>query len=228
MPVLMLEAAAPTPLGAALLDALKRQGIAMDRVLGRVQFTAALERSRYLCVLLDLGARDDDLDSALDAILSHRPELPLIAVARRDGAAERIAWLQRGADDVVSADVQTDELVARIGALTRRARSRTDPRPLVHGPLALHPERRAATWRGEAVALTGGECALLECLVRGARQAHTRDALHAALNAERAAPAASNTVDVHVHALRRKLHPQLIRTVRGIGYRIADAEVFER
>ena len=89
--------------------------------------------------------------------------------------------------------------------------------PLTHGALKLHPARRTATWNGNVVPLTNKEFWLLETLVRKKDQVSTRARLEEALYGW-GEEIDSNAVEVYIHYLRRKFHPELIKTIRGVGY----------
>jgi DNA-binding response OmpR family regulator len=221
MRVLMWEMQRTTALGSALGAELARHAIELDRVRSQAQFDAALDSAAHDCVVLQAAAAAEHGGPPVPEVL------PVIVVAASDDAAQRIAWLERGADDAVAHDVDPAELAARVAVAIRREQRRGAPQVIVHGPLALDPSQRSATWHGDAVALTQKEYALLDHLVRGARQVHTRDALHEALGGD-AADRNSNAVDVHVHALRSKFGASLIRTVRGAGYRISDAAALSK
>jgi DNA-binding response OmpR family regulator len=221
MRVLMWELQRTTALGSALGAALARHAIEFDRVRSQGQFDAALDSAAYDCIVLQAAAAAENGGPPLPDVLRG---LPLIVVAAADDAAQRIAWLEHGADDAVAPDVDPAELAARVAVAIRREQHRSAPPLIVHGPLTLDPSQRSATWHGDVVTLTQKEYALLDHLVRGARQVHTRDALHEALGGD-AADRNSNAVDVHVHALRSKFGASLIRTIRGAGYRINDAAV---
>lgn len=221
MTVLMLEIASAANLGAALDRALVARHIDMDRVRLRAQFLDARQRCTYDVCILDVQHGDSEM--LFVELEKEASRTPAIVVLPTDNAADRIAWLDRGADDVVVRVIDVGELAARVAAAIRRARTAAAPRPLVHGALALDPQRRSATWRGNAVSVTKKEYALLERLVHGAKEVHSRDALHACLCDDDDAQRASNAVDVHVHSLRSKFHASLIRTVRGAGYRIGEA-----
>lgn len=222
---LMLEGTRSASFGDALAKALRKRSIEVDLARTMAQARAALAAADYACVVIDVGPNAPEGPALFDALLDRQTGWPLIVVGAGQGPRDRTAWIDRGADDALDTAADADELAARVAAVIRRGGARIRPRPLRHGPLVLEPEQRNVTWKGQAVSLTNKEFALLEILVRGAHQVHSRDALHTALCGEDR-QRASNAVDVYVHALRRKLHTQLIRTLRGAGYRIADSSAF--
>jgi DNA-binding response OmpR family regulator len=144
----------------------------------------------------------------------------------RDTVGDRVTGLDAGADDYLVKPFAFAELAARVRALGRRAAPGAHrPGPvLAAGPIVLDEATRTVTVGGAPVDLSPREHSLLECLLRHAGQALTRDQLldHAWPYGVAVTP---NAVDAYVHYLRQKLGPagELIRTIRGVGYRLADA-----
>lgn len=209
--------------GAALHQSLRGAGFAADWARCGGDVAPALAATAYDCVLLDLNLPDLPGEDALRAIRAHDAAQSLIVLTARGGVMDRIRLLDLGADDYLTKPVDLAEVAARVRAVTRRAQAARPEAPLEHGPLRLDATRRAVTWRDEPVAVTHKEFSLLEAFVRGHRRVHTRAALEAALY-EPGEEAASNTIEVYIHFLRRKFDTRLIRTVRGAGYQIAPAE----
>jgi two-component system response regulator QseB len=127
-----------------------------------------------------------------------------------------------GADDYLVKPFDLDELLARARAVIRRRTGRASPR-IVHGALVLDPARREVSFRGEPVVLSAREFAVLEALMQEPGAVVSREKLEDAVYGWGSEPG-SNTVEVHLHHLRRKLEPGLIRNVRGVGYRVALVE----
>jgi two-component system, OmpR family, response regulator MprA len=139
---------------------------------------------------------------------------PILMLTARDAVADRVAGLEAGADDYLVKPFAVPELVARLRALTRRGRS-TDS-VLAYADLTLDVAARSATRSGRAIELTGREAALLELLLREAGRTVTRDRALDEIWDDAAEP---NVVDRYITRLRRKLgDPQLLRTLRGIGF----------
>jgi DNA-binding response OmpR family regulator len=134
----------------------------------------------------------------------------------RDAVDDRIKGLDTGADDYVVKPVDLDELAARLRALVRR--SRGEPSPVLEiGVLLIDPAARTVSFRGERVDLQAKEFNLLHEFALNAGRVLTREQIQQRLYAW-GDEVESNTVEVHIHHLRRKLAPALIRTVRGVGY----------
>jgi len=143
----------------------------------------------------------------------------VLIVTARDAVADRVAGLDAGADDYLVKPFELTEMEARIRALLRRSAGRADP-VVAFGEIELHPVTREVRVRGEPVALSPREYALLEALLARPGAVLSRAQLEEKLygwNEE----VESNAVEVHIHALRRKLGADSIRNVRGVGWMIA-------
>ena len=148
--------------------------------------------------------------------------VPVILLTARDNETDRVVGLELGGDDYVPKPFRPRELAARIRAVLRRS-DRADAPPaapeLRVGDVALHAGTRLASRGGRALDLTSAEFDLLECLLRQAGSAVSRDALAAAALGRQNAAGLDRNVDTLVSKLRRKLGPDdLIRTVRNVGY----------
>jgi two-component system OmpR family response regulator/two-component system response regulator QseB len=147
---------------------------------------------------------------------------PVLILTARDAVEDRIKGLDGGADDYLVKPFDLHELAARLRALIRRSRGQAAP--LLHlGALALDPAARRVEHRGEALELSPREFALLHELMLNAGRVLSREQLSERLYAW-GEEIESNAIDVHIHHLRRKLAPELIRTVRGVGYLMPRAE----
>jgi two-component system, OmpR family, alkaline phosphatase synthesis response regulator PhoP len=151
--------------------------------------------------------------------------LPIIMLTARTEEADRIVGLELGADDYVTKPFSPSELVARVGALLRRAQrwAESGDAVLAYGPIALDRERHLVTDGGQAVRLTAKEFLLLEYLLQHRGRVLSRDLLLTDVWGYRYT-GGTRTVDVHVRRLREKI-PVLgaaIETVKQFGYRLAD------
>jgi len=163
--------------------------------------------------------------------LRARSDVPVIVLTARGEEADRVMGLEQGADDYLAKPFSPRELLARIRAVTRRARGRAGPalRPLRVGGLVIDPSARTVTLRGQAVDLTAYEFALLRALAERAGRVLSRDQLMEIARGS-SEDAFDRSVDVHVSRLRHKLgddpkRPRLLKTVRGAGYVLASEEV---
>jgi two-component system, OmpR family, copper resistance phosphate regulon response regulator CusR len=176
-----------------------------------------LERDEFELVILDIGLPDRDGFDVLRTLRRHGTRVPVIILtARRD--RDVVAYLEGGADDYMEKPFRFEELLARI---RRRLRTPdgTHERVLSSGDLRLDVLTRRATIGERRVDLTGREFALLETLLRHADQVLTREQLLSHVWGYDFDPG-SNVVNVYVNSLRRKLGPDVIDSVRGVGYRL--------
>ena len=148
---------------------------------------------------------------------------PILMLTARDTTADKVRGLDSGADDYLVKPFQFDELLARLRALLRRPSEVEEP-VLTRGHLALDPARRLVTNGGQHIAITGVEFAILELLLRRSPAIVSREVIGRHAWPEAGAEIGSNTIDVHMANLRRKLagaEVQLL-TVRGSGYRLLE------
>jgi two-component system response regulator QseB len=173
----------------------------------------------YDAVVLDMMLPRQSGFQVLRSIRSRKASLPVVILTARDSVQDRIAGLDAGADDYLVKPYDLDELSARIRAVVRRKTGRAESTIRVGG-LEIDTAAKRVTWRGRPVELSAREYALLEALALRPGAHLTRGQLEERLYGWDE-EIASNAVEVHVHALRRKLDPALIRTVRGLGYTLA-------
>ena len=206
-------------LGDALQAGLREAGHAVDWLRDGVAAEAALAAEQFAAVVLDLGLpRLSGLD-LLRRIRARGDRTPVIVLTARDAVDDRVRGLDLGADDYLVKPVALAELDARVRAVTRRAAGLARG-VLEVGSLSIDPGAHQVTYRGVPVDLQPREYALLHALALRAGQVLTRSQLESQLY-EWDDALESNAIEVHVHRLRRKLSPDLIRTVRGVGYMLA-------
>ena len=178
-------------------------------------------------IVLDIGLPDVSGLEVCRRLRARGSRVPILMLTARDTVGDRVRGLDTGADDYLVKPFSFEELAARLRALGRRADGaamQTGTR-LVNGPIALDEGSRSVSVGGRAVDLSPREFALLECLLRHPGQVLSRDQLldHAWPYGAALTP---NAVDTYVHYLREKLGKdagRLIETVRGFGYRMAQA-----
>ena len=207
-------------LGDAVRAFLKARGHAVDWVTTVAAARAAAE-SPFDVILLDWRLPDGSGVDWLRELRSGRGEnkrTPALLLTARDSLDDRIEGLDAGADDYLIKPFQLAELAARIRATSRRAAGRASE-ILTVGEIELDRAGQTVTLRGSSVDLTAHEYALLEALIRRVGSILSRAALEDLLYGFEA-DVSSNTVEVHVASLRRKLGHEVIETVRGMGYRM--------
>jgi two-component system response regulator QseB len=208
-------------IGEAVRAGLRRQGFSVDWVRDGVAAEQALLAEPYDACLLDLGLpRRAGLD-VLRRLRERGSMLPVLVLTARDAITDRVDGLDAGADDYVVKPFDLAELAARIRAVTRRKGGRAKA-IIEHGDVELDPATREVRRNGELVALSPREFAVLLALLEQPGRILSRTQLEERIYGW-GEEVESNVVEVHVHTLRRKLGAELIRTVRGVGYRVAPA-----
>ena len=171
-------------------------------------------------VLLDLGLPRVDGFEVLRRMRERRVKVPVLVLTARDAPEDRVAGLDLGADDYLTKPFQLPELEARVRALIRRAHAIASSE-IVHGPLKLDMAGRRLYCRGEPVELSARELAVVELFMLREGRVVTKQQIADHLYGWEEG-SSSNTIEVFVYRLRRKLEPSGvdIRTVRGMGYLI--------
>lgn len=208
-------------LGGGVRDALERARYAVEWVRDGRRALAALRAGEFDLVILDLGLPGMDGMEVLRAVRAGGAATPVLVLTARDAAPARVAGLDAGADDYLGKPFDVDELLARVRALQRRQRGAA-VNVIEHGPLRLDPASLSVTCEGRPVPLQRREFMLLHKLLQSPGQVLSRAQLEESLYGWDGG-VESNTVDVHIHRLRRKLYPGVIRTVRGVGYVVDPA-----
>jgi DNA-binding response OmpR family regulator len=207
-------------LGDGVRAGLKLAGYTVDWVRdGEAARLALLDHAYQACVL-DLGLPKRGGLSVLKDLRERGNLLPVLILTARDGSADKIAGLDAGADDYLTKPFDLPELQARLRALLRRAGGTATP-TLEHAGVVLDPASKRVTRDGEVVSLSAREYTLLLDLLRHRNHIRTRAQLEESLYSW-GEETGSNTVEVYVHHLRRKLGADFIRTVRGLGYQLGD------
>jgi DNA-binding response OmpR family regulator len=205
-----------------LVKGLQEEGFTVD-----VAFTGENGEERaavtdYDVIVLDWLLPGKDGLAVCRTLRASGRSTPILMLTARDSVADRVSGLRTGADDYLTKPFAFAELLARIGALLRRAR---DARPVILrvADLTLDPATRRVTRGGAPVALTPTQYAILEVLMRNPGEVVTRTRL-AERVWDQASEVLDNLIDVHMSHLRKGVDrgptAPLIHTVRGIGYRL--------
>ena len=205
-------------LGDGIRAGLKLADYAVDWVRDGESARLALADHAYDACVLDLGLPKKDGLAVLKDMRGRGNAIPVLILTARDTHADKIGGLDAGADDYLTKPFDLGELQARLRALLRRASGTAAP-TLEHAGLVLDPALKQVRLNGSPVTLSAREYALLHDLMTHRNRPRSRAQLEESLYAwgeERE----SNTVEVYIHHLRKKLGADFIRTVRGFGYQL--------
>ena len=205
-------------IGAGIREGLRQDGFAVDWVRDGHAARLALAENVHDLLVLDLGLPREDGLAVLRGMRRNGDARPVLILTARDAVVDRVAGLDAGADDYMVKPFELSELAARIRALRRRGAGRASP-VVTHGDLELDPATRELRVRGTPVALSTREFAVLEALLARPGAILSRRQLEEAVYGWKDG-VESNAIDVHIHALRKKLGTAAIRNVRGVGWMI--------
>ncbi len=200
--------------------ALSRLGHAVDRSSNGMDAQQLLSDQTYHLAILDLGLPGKEGLDVLRDVRKVNSAISVLILSARDDIKSRVKGLDLGADDYLTKPFELDELLARVRVIERRHKT-GESVVLEVGRLALDLDSVVARWDGNPVELPKSEWTLLRLLAEHPTRVYTRSQIQDVLYGWSEA-GESNAVDVHVHHLRKKISPDLIKTVRGIGYRLGD------
>lgn len=206
-------------LGDGLRAGLRQRGFQVDWVRDGEAAERELRSAIHEAAVLDLGLPRLDGLEVLASVRRARVTTPVLVLTARDAVPDRIRGLDSGADDYVVKPVDLDELAARLRALVRRAHGQPSE-ALVVDEVTLEPAGRSVLLRGQPVTMSVREFDVLHALMLNAGRVLSREQIEQHVYSW-GQEVESNTVEVHIHHLRRKLGSAFIQTVRGVGYRVA-------
>jgi len=202
--------------------ALQRAHYTVEHVADGRSAVRALGDNTFDLLILDLGLPLMDGTEVLSAIRNAGHMLPVLILSARDSTEDRILGLDLGADDYLVKPFELGELLARLRVLERRRNGGTVNK-LQLGKLELDLAGLAVIWNGQPVELVRREFMLLKHLAENPQRVFNRTQLEESLYGW-GEGVESNTIDVHVHHIRKKLSPEVIKTIRGVGYRIGQVD----
>jgi len=207
-------------IGESLEEGLRKEQYAVDWVRDGRDAELAMSSHEYDIILLDLGLPGKQGLAVLGDYRQRQGVAPILIITARDDVATLVKGFDTGADDYLVKPFDIDELFARMRALLRRRSGRVIPEIAYHG-LVLNPATRAASFKGETLDFSAREFALLLALLDMPGRIMSKAQLEEHLYGwnERIE---SNTVEVYIHGIRKKLGANSIKNVRGVGYRIGD------
>ena len=205
-------------IGESVRTGLQQDGFAVDWVQDGRAAELALETNPYDMLLLDLGLPRKGGLEVLASLRRRGDSIPVLILTARDAVADRVKGLDAGADDYLVKPFGLEELAARVRALLRRRSGRADPVVQV-GNLIINPATHEVSLDGKSIALSAREFAVIHALAARPGVVYSRAQLEEKLYGW-GHEVESNTVEVYVHSLRRKLGANFIRNVRGVGYMV--------
>ena len=201
-----------------LVEALDEAGYVVDRAHDGEEGHYLGETEPYDAVILDIGLPEMDGISVLERWRAAGRAMPVLILTARDRWSDKVAGIDAGADDYVAKPFHIEEVLARVRALIRRAAGHASPE-IVCGPIRLDTKSARATVDGAAIKLTSHEFRLLSYLMHHMGEVVSRTELVEHMY-DQDFDRDSNTIEVFVGRLRRKMGVDLIETVRGLGYRM--------
>ena len=209
-------------LGRGLQTALDRWGHTHEWVRDGASALARAKSIAFDLILLDLGLPKVDGLDVLAAMTRDHVSAPVLVITARDSLHDRVRGLDLGADDYLVKPFELEELAARMRSILRRTHGATRNN-LEVGALAIDTLNGEARFEGRLLNLSRVEFRLLQTLAERAGRVVTREFLMRVLYGPEGV--GSNALEVHVHSLRKKIEPNLIRTARGLGYLLTDEKL---
>ena len=192
---------------------------AVDWVKSAEEAKLAIETSHYSALVLDINLPGRSGLSFLSSLRGKGDTIPCLLLTARDAVQNRIEGLNAGADDYLVKPFDLDELLARVSALIRRSQGRASP-VIRHGDVTLDLAAKRVEKAGKAVALSGREFAIAEILLGNVGRVISKSQIESQIYDWNSGDIGSNTVEVHISALRRKLGKGFIKTIRNLGYTV--------
>jgi DNA-binding response OmpR family regulator len=205
-------------LGKATAEGL-RDSYATDWVQSAEEAEDALATTAYVLIVLDINLPGASGLELLDQLRKEKNQIPVLLLTARDAIRHRVEGLNTGADDYLVKPFDLDELLARCAALIRRSDGNASP-VITHKNLSYEPANGHLELNGKAVNLSGRERAVFDCLFRNIGRSVSKDKIAESIYDWSSEEIESNTIEVHIASLRRKLGRDLIKTQRGVGYMI--------
>lgn len=192
---------------------------AVDWVKSAEEAKLAIETNDYSALVLDINLPGRSGLSFLSSLRGKGDTIPCLLLTARDAVQNRIEGLNAGADDYLVKPFDLDELLARVSALIRRSQGRASP-VIRHGDVMLDLAAKRAEKGGKAVTLSGREFAIAEILLGNIGRVISKSQIESQIYDWNSGDIGSNTVEVHISSLRRKLGKGFIKTIRNLGYTV--------
>ncbi len=207
-------------IGEGLQKALRQNGYSVNWVEDGIHAENALKDESYELTILDLGLPGKSGLDVLQNLRKRQDNTPVLVLTARDAVSDKVKGLDLGADDYMLKPFALEELEARVRSLLRRNTGQAGEW-LEYNDLRLNPKTHEAFYKGETVSLTSREFSLMFALIKMPSAVLSKTQLEEAIygwNEE----IASNAIEVHIHQLRKKLSPTIIRNIRNVGYTLGN------
>lgn len=209
-------------IGEGLQKALRQSGFSVNWVEDGAMADSAVTDEIYELAILDLGLPHKSGLEILKDLRARQNTMPVLVLTARDAVSDRVLGLDLGADDYMLKPFALEELEARIRSLLRRQTGQAGEW-LEYNGLRLNPRTHEALYEGEKILLTGREFSLMFALIKNPSAVLSKTQLEERLygwNEE----VASNAIEVHVHQIRKKLSPKIIKNIRNVGYTLESEQ----
>lgn len=205
-------------IGDGIQRGLTKQGFTVDWVQEAGSAETALQTDAFDIIVLDIGLPQISGLDFLKKIRAQKNQIPVLLLTARNAVDDRILGLDSGADDYLTKPFALGEVAARLRALQRRSQGRAES-VLTWQQLTVYPESQKTLVRDQEVDIKGKEFKLLLFLLEHPNKIHSREDLETSLYGWNEG-IESNSVEVHIHSLRKKLGKDFIKTIRGVGYQL--------
>lgn len=203
-------------LGQATAEGL-RESYAVDWITNGEDAQDALETTNYALVVLDINLPEMSGLDLLTSLRRNKNQIPVLLLTARDALHHKVEGLNAGADDYLVKPFDLDELLARCAALIRRSKGNALP-IIEYQNIRYEPASSHLEINGIAVNLSGRERAVFDCLINNIGRTVSKDKITESVYDWSSDDIESNTIEVHIASLRRKLGKDTIKTIRGVGY----------
>ncbi len=203
-------------LGKATAEGLKT-AFAVDWCVSAEEAEEAISTTAYDLLVLDINLPKKSGLEFLSDLRASNDDSPVLLLTARDSVQHRIEGLNKGGDDYLVKPFDLDELIARIGALVRRSQGRANPKITI-GDISYDPSAKQVTKNDKIVNLSARELAVLEILMTNIGRVISKSQIEDHIYDWDSGDIESNTIEVHISSLRRKLDKDFIKTIRGVGY----------
>lgn len=207
-------------LGKATTEGL-REAFAVDWVQGTEEAEDAISTVSYDLVVLDVNLGKKSGLDFLKELRANKNTIPVLLLTARDTIQQRVEGLNAGADDYLVKPFDLDELLARCAALLRRSQGQAQPVIAVHG-VEFEPASGKLTKSGQPVPLSARERAIFDVLIHNIDRPVSKSRIEERIYDWNSGDIESNTIEVHISGLRRKIGKDFIKTIRGVGYMICS------